>query len=223
MVNKLYHCLHIHVPSEKQWNGSCSYFTGRLCSDNSGICSYLKSRQISPESDIQSNQLQNAQTREALRQRKSAYNALFLYVVLLACYLPFLLSAILYLTSTSEISFLVAKCASLFLICMNSSSNPIVYCWRYREIRQTVKSTMTRIVRMDENMMWGCEVLRDEIWWERAIREGNWDELTFAKTSGAVTSDKGNKWPIADRCVATWLTIPEKIAGNISAPVLNRF
>ena len=35
------------------------------------------------------NQLQNAQTREALRKRKSAYDALFLYLVFLVGYLPF--------------------------------------------------------------------------------------------------------------------------------------
>ena len=52
-----------------------------------------------------SNQLQNAQTTDELRQRKSAYNALFVYVVFLVCYLPFLPSTILYVTNTSEISF----------------------------------------------------------------------------------------------------------------------
>ena len=98
------------------------------------------------------NQLQNAQTREALRQRKSAYNALFVYFVFLVCYLPYLPSVILYLINTSEISFLIAKCASLFLIYLNSSLNPIVYCWRYREIRQIVKSTMKKILHLDENM-----------------------------------------------------------------------
>ena len=74
------------------------------------------------------NQLQNAQTREELRQRKSAYNALFVYFVFLVRYLRYLPSVILYLTNTSEISFLIAEYASLFLICQNSSLNPIVYC-----------------------------------------------------------------------------------------------
>ena len=46
------------------------------------------------------NQLQNAKTREALRQRKSAYNALFVYFVFLVCYFPFLPSTILYSTNT---------------------------------------------------------------------------------------------------------------------------
>ena len=98
------------------------------------------------------NQLQNAQTREAHKQRKSAYNSLFVSVVFLVCYLPFLPSTILYLTNTSEISFLVAHFASIFLIYLNSSLNPFVYCWRYPEIRQSVKSTVKQIFHMNENM-----------------------------------------------------------------------
>ena len=35
------------------------------------------------------NQLQNAQTREVLRQEKSPYNTIFVYLIFLACYLPF--------------------------------------------------------------------------------------------------------------------------------------
>ena len=98
------------------------------------------------------NQLQNAQTREALRQRKSAYNSLFVSVVFLTCNLPFLASIILYWTNTSEISFLVANFASIFLIYLNSSLNPFVYCWRYSEIRLSVNSTVKQIFHMNENM-----------------------------------------------------------------------
>ena len=98
------------------------------------------------------NQLQNAQTSETHRQRKSAYNSLFVSVVFLACYFPFFPCTILYETNTSDISFLVAKLASVLLICLNSSLNPIVYCWRYREIRQSVKSTLKKLFHMNENM-----------------------------------------------------------------------
>ena len=95
-------------------------------------------------------QLQNAQTREVLRQNKSAYNAIFVYLVFLACYLPLLPSTILYMTN--GISFFVAYYASLFLIFRNSSLNPLVYCWRYREIRQSVKSTLKKLFHMNENV-----------------------------------------------------------------------
>ena len=98
------------------------------------------------------NQLQNAQTREALKQRKSAYNSLFVSVVFLGCYLPFFPSTILYWTNTSEISFLEANFASIFLIYLNSSLNPFIYCWRYPEIRQRVKSIVKQIFHMNENM-----------------------------------------------------------------------
>ena len=98
------------------------------------------------------NQLQSAQTREALRQRKSAYNSLFVSVVFLACNLPFLASIILYWTNTSEISFLVANFASIFLIYLNSSLNPFINCWRYPEIRLSVKTTVKQIFHMNENM-----------------------------------------------------------------------
>ena len=99
-----------------------------------------------------SNQLQNAQKTDELRQRKSAYNALFVYVVFLVCYVPFLPRTILYVTNTSKISFLVAQFATIFLICLNSSLNPLVYCWRYREIREIVKKAIAKIFRTDENL-----------------------------------------------------------------------
>ena len=98
------------------------------------------------------NQLQNAQTREALRQRKSAYNSLFVAVAFLACYFPYFPCTMLYTTNTTEISFLEAQFASVFLIFLNSSLNPIVYCWRYREIRRIVKNTVKKLIRMNGNI-----------------------------------------------------------------------
>ena len=98
------------------------------------------------------NQLQNAQTREANKQRKTAYNSLFVcsfYFLLLLSFFP---CTILYMTNTTEISFLVSQFASEFLICLNSSLNPLAHWWRYREIRQIVKSTIKKILRLDENM-----------------------------------------------------------------------
>ena len=156
--------------------------------------------------------------------KENPLKIVYLSVVFLAGYFPFFPCTILYMITTTEISFLVSQFASEFLIYLNSSLNPLPHWGRYREIRQIVKSTIKKILRLDENMTWGCEVLRDEIWRERAILEGNWDELTFAKTSGTVTRDKGKmtKNDRADGRLPTWVTIPEKIAGNISALILSK-
>ena len=97
------------------------------------------------------NQLQNAQTRETLKQRKSAYSSIFVSVVFLACYFPVLPCTILYSINPSEVSVLVTHFASIFLIYLNSSLNPFIYCWRYPEIRQSVKTTVKQIFHMNEN------------------------------------------------------------------------
>ena len=126
----------------------------RIRYNDHDICSNLQSCQVSSESHIRSKSASKspAQTREVHRQRKSAYNSLFVSVVSLACYFPFFLCTILYKTNTSEISLLIAQIASFFLICLNSSLNPIVDGRRYRKIRQIVKNTVTKIIRMNENM-----------------------------------------------------------------------
>ena len=90
--------------------------------------------------------LQNSNLIDILRQRKSALNALVVYLVFLVCYLPYIFSIILLLVLDSEdTSLLLAERASLILIFLNSSINPLVYCWRYREIRDSVKSTLKKL------------------------------------------------------------------------------
>ena len=90
--------------------------------------------------------LQNSNLIDILRQRKSALNALVVYLVFLVCYLPYIFTIILLLVLDSEdTSLLLAERASLILIFLNSSINPLVYCWRYREIRDSVKSTLKKL------------------------------------------------------------------------------
>ena len=85
-------------------------------------------------------QVQNGQAMAVLRQKKSAINSLFVYVVFLACYVPYLCCTILLMVDNFRKSFLIAYHVAVFLVLLNSSLNPIVYCWRYREIREIVKS-----------------------------------------------------------------------------------
>ena len=92
-------------------------------------------------------QVQNSNSSiDLLRQRKSSLNALVVYLVFLVCYLRYIFTIILLLVLDSEdTSLLLAERASLILIFLNSSINPLVYCWRYREIRDSVKSTLKKL------------------------------------------------------------------------------
>ena len=81
---------------------------------------------------------------EVHRQQKSSLNVLFIYIVFLACNLPNLLSAIFVEADRFRRSFIVANHITVFLVLLNSSLNPLVYCWRYREIREIMKRTVKK-------------------------------------------------------------------------------
>ena len=95
-------------------------------------------------------QQRNAQAMELLREKRAAFNAVHFYVIFVACYLPNFCSAILLITDSFQISFWLAMYATTFIVLLNSSLNPVVYCWRYREIRQIMKSTLTKILHITE-------------------------------------------------------------------------
>ena len=95
-------------------------------------------------------QLQNDQTITVLREKKSIVNAMFVYIVFIACYVPHSCCTILLLTDASRLSFMLANHVTVFLILLNSSLNPFLYCWRYRELRQNVKRTVNKLLCIKE-------------------------------------------------------------------------
>ena len=88
---------------------------------------------------------QNVQAVELFRETKSAFNTSYFYIIFVACNLPFLCSTMTVITDSSRCSFWVAYHVSFVFIPLNSSLNPLVYCWRYREIRQILKSTLSKM------------------------------------------------------------------------------
>ena len=95
-------------------------------------------------------QHQNAQTIELFQEKKSAFNTVYFYVIFVACYLPNFCFTLLLTIDNSQISFWLANYVTFFFVLLNSSLNPVVYCWRYREIRQIMKSTVKKIFRFTE-------------------------------------------------------------------------
>ena len=76
------------------------------------------------------------------RYRKAVSSALWVQCTLVACYLPFPIVRALVdnskLSPSSSLSFDVATS----LIYLNSSLNPILYCWKISEVKQAVKETI---------------------------------------------------------------------------------
>ena len=79
------------------------------------------------------------------RYRKAVNCALLLQVTLAICYLPYIIVA--FFTTALGISpaIYLARQIAISLIFLNSSLNPVLYCWKIKEVRNSVKDTVTKL------------------------------------------------------------------------------
>ena len=77
------------------------------------------------------------------RYKKTVSTALWVFAALMICYLPFGLG-LLVQTMLSEITqpILIISFFGLMLVYLNSSLNPLLYCWKIREVRHAVKEIL---------------------------------------------------------------------------------
>ena len=81
----------------------------------------------------------------AERLRKSALTTFYVYVVYLVCYLP--ISCVLFAKTNGETVLLSHLWYfTLTLVFLNSSLNPLIYCWKMRHIRQTVMDILRNVI-----------------------------------------------------------------------------
>ena len=94
--------------------------------------------------------LQAAQTGEMANFAnliKSAISVFYVYLAYLVCYFPFLISAAMFEAYGPSITWKRYALSSFTLVFLNSSLNPVIYCWKMRHIRHPV-------MNMLRNMPW---------------------------------------------------------------------
>ena len=122
------------------WVTAASIYTLLVTSAFCYIKIYLTLRHHQVEMQDQANQGQPNRKGNPLniaRYRKTVSTALWVQLTLVACYLPYGIVAALSHPYTSSHN--LAARISLTLILLNSSLNPILYCWKIRGVRQVVK------------------------------------------------------------------------------------
>ena len=87
----------------------------------------------------------NSQTESAARQRKSAVSAFYVYLVFLFCCLPEYCVGLTFLISPRSSVLKDLHLYTRTLVFLNSSLNPVIYCWRMRHIRQAIIDTLRNI------------------------------------------------------------------------------
>ena len=129
----------VYFPSYKSYH----FTTGiALCLVISTVA-YVKIYRIARSHQKQIESHQVAKDPNKLRRRtKSAYNMFLVYCVLLCCYLPYSISlALAKLTGIKPGIWIAIKC-TLTIVNINSSINPLIYCYRMREIRKAMSHTL---------------------------------------------------------------------------------
>jgi len=76
------------------------------------------------------------------RYKKAVSTAIWLQLTLVACYLPYGLVEALRIKIGLSSSVYRAWSCTVTLVYLNSSLNPILYCWKLNEVRQAVKDTI---------------------------------------------------------------------------------
>ena len=78
------------------------------------------------------------------RYRKTVSSALWVQSTLLMCYLPFgIFRALRYFSQSPSLNF--AWLLTVHMLMFNSTLNPILYCWKLREVRHAVKDTIRKL------------------------------------------------------------------------------
>ena len=80
-----------------------------------------------------------------VRYKKTVSSIIWVQLALVACYAPFGISVIVIkINGWTGINAGIVWTFAGTLVFLNSSLNPFLYCWKLREVRQSVKATITR-------------------------------------------------------------------------------
>ena len=80
------------------------------------------------------------------RYKKAVSTAIWLQLAMVACYLPHGVVTALRAKSGLPVSVYHARIYTTTLVYLNSSLNPILYCWKLDEVRQAVKETIRQVL-----------------------------------------------------------------------------
>ncbi|XP_078356597.1 histamine H2 receptor-like [Oculina patagonica] len=104
------------------------------------ICHTLRTQKIKVQAIFSQRKSNESSPLHIERYKKTVSSALWVHLTLLACYLPY--SVVSGMKAITGETFAVAEGFTATLIFFNSSLNPVLYCWRIKEVRQAVKQTI---------------------------------------------------------------------------------
>ena len=105
----------------------------------------LRHNQIHVQNHVAQGQPSQAIPLNIARYRKAVYSALWVQGTLGICYLPYNIAVFLTSRRGMPLSIYLARNFTGSMVLLNSSLNPLLYCWKIREVRQAVKETLRQL------------------------------------------------------------------------------
>ena len=131
--------LNLHIVSLYNYIASAFCLVTTICTYTKIFMS-LRHNQIHGQNHVP--QSSQANTLNKARYRKAVYSALWVQVTLVICYLPYGIAVALTIQRGMSLSTYLALQFTATLVCLNSSLNPLLYCWKITGVRQAVKETL---------------------------------------------------------------------------------
>ena len=107
----------------------------------------LRHNQIHVQNHAAQGQPSQAIPLNIARYRKAVYSALWVQGTLAICYLPYNIAVFLTPQRGMPLSIYLARSSTAGMVFVNSSLNPLLYCWKIREVRLAVKETLRQLFR----------------------------------------------------------------------------
>ena len=106
----------------------------------------LRHNQIHVQNHFSQGQQNQTIPMNRARYRKAVNSALWVQVALVVCYLPSIITSALSIPQGGQggvpLYSYIARQFTSTLVFLNSSLNPLIYCWKIREVREAVKETL---------------------------------------------------------------------------------
>ena len=127
-----------------------TYIAASLCVVTSMVCyakifRTLRNQQIQVQDLVHRGQLCQAIPLNIGRYRKAVSSALWVQLTMVSCYVPFAIVSALLAQRGLSSSLYLAYSLTTTLVFLNSSLNPILYCWKIRGVREAVRDTIGQL------------------------------------------------------------------------------
>ena len=116
------------------------------------VCCYLKivfalrHHQAAIQNQVHQEQSNGEIAQNMQQYRKTVSTAMCILLTLIVCYLPYSIVLAIVTTNGSSPVLHAIWAFTTTLVCLNSTLNPILYCWRIKEVRQEVENMIRHML-----------------------------------------------------------------------------